>query len=87
MALTIGAIILLIGLVFLVYYGYSVGVKKSVRPGEENLRRCSLCLRKFNRSELVERLVGDNKVFYFCQSCVESLSAEVKRRDRSNEMH
>jgi hypothetical protein len=57
MALTIGAIVFLVGLVFLVYYGYSVGVKKNVKPGEENLQRCSLCTRKFNRSELVERVI------------------------------
>jgi hypothetical protein len=85
MALTIGAIVFLVGLVFLVYYGYSVGVKKNVKPGEENLQRCSLCTRKFSGSELVERQVGDNRVFYFCHSCIESLSAETQRRDTTDQ--
>jgi hypothetical protein len=85
MALTIGAIVFLVGLVFLVYYGYSVGVKKNVKPGEENLQRCSLCTRKFNRSELVERQGGDSKVYYFCDSCIESLFAEAQRRDRADQ--
>jgi hypothetical protein len=84
MALTIGAIVFLVGLLFLVYYGYSVGVKKNVKPGEENLQRCSLCTNKFNRSELVERQVSDSKVYYFCHSCIESLSKELQGRDRAD---
>jgi cobalamin biosynthesis protein CobD/CbiB len=84
MALTIGAIVFLVGMVFLVYYGYSVGVKKNVKPGEENLQRCSLCTRKFNRSELVERQVGDSKVYYFCHACIESLSVEAQDGDTAD---
>jgi uncharacterized CHY-type Zn-finger protein len=85
MALTIGAIIFLVGLIFLIYYGYSVGVRKSVKPGEENLQRCNLCTKRFNRSDLVERQVGDNKVYYFCHSCIENLSAEAQSRNRTSE--
>jgi hypothetical protein len=85
MALTIGAIIFIVGLVFLVYYGYSVGIKKNVKPGEEDLLRCSLCTRKFSRSELVERAVGDSKVYYFCHACIESLSSEVQAGDRADQ--
>jgi hypothetical protein len=84
MALTIGAIVFLVGLIFLIYYGYSVGVKKNVKPGEENLQRCSLCARRFSRSELVERQVGDSRVYYFCPACIESLSLEVRGRDRAD---
>ena len=80
MALTVGAIIFLIGLIFLIYYGYSVSVKKSARPGEENLRACSLCQHKFERSQLIERLVGDSRLYYYCEDCVKSLHQEMQRR-------
>ena len=79
MALTVGAIILLVGLIFLIYYGYGVSVKKSSKPGEQNLHACSLCQQKFKRSELVERLVGDSKLFYFCEECVNALHEEFER--------
>lgn len=86
MALTIGAILLLVGLIYLIYYGYSVGVRKTVRSGEESLRKCSLCSQKFDRSKLVERQaptasgqVGDSKLFYFCEECVNALHEEFER--------
>jgi len=82
MALTIGAIALIAALIFLIYYGYSVGIRRGIRPGEENRQKCSLCLQSFDRSNLIERQVSDNKVFYFCESCVESLYTEVQQRDR-----
>lgn len=80
MALTIGAIILLIGLIFLIYYGYSVGVKRTSRPGEEHLVRCTLCQRRFDPSRLVERQVGDSKLYYFCEECVEGLHQATQKR-------
>ena len=79
MALTIGAVILLIGLMFLIYYGYTVGVRRSVKPGREHLQKCSLCLQSFERSKLIERQVGDSKLFYFCEECVKNLSEEFER--------
>ena len=86
MALTIGAVILLIGLMFLIYYGYTVGVRRSVKPGREHLQKCSLCLQTFECSKLIERQasissgrVGDSKLFYFCEECVKNLSEEFER--------
>jgi uncharacterized C2H2 Zn-finger protein len=77
MALTIGAIVFLAGLIYLVYYGYSVGVRRSVKPGEENLLKCSLCSKKFDRSQLIERQVGDSKLYYFCRTCIEGLRDDL----------
>jgi hypothetical protein len=77
MALTIGAIVLIVGFIFLIYYGYSVGMRKTPGLGEENRQKCSLCLRSFDRSNLIERQVGDSKLFYFCHECIKSLHEEV----------
>jgi hypothetical protein len=37
MALTVGTIVLLVGLIYLVYYGYSVGIRRSINPREETI--------------------------------------------------
>jgi len=79
-ALTIGAIVLFVGLIFLLYYGYSVGIRRSATAAEKNFLKCSLCLKKFDRSHLVERQVGDNKLFYFCEDCIRSLQKELDPR-------
>ena len=81
MALSIGALILLLGLLFLIYYGFSVAMRRRVGSGNQNLMKCSLCSQEFDRSNLVDRLVGDSKLYYFCEACIESLSREI-RRDR-----
>lgn len=83
-ALTIGAIVLLVGLIYLVYYGYSVGIRRSSNPEEENLLKCSLCLEKFSRSQLIERQVGDSKLFYFCETCIRSLHKELDATNRDS---
>jgi hypothetical protein len=82
MALTIGAIVFLLGLVFLVYYGYTVGIRRGTNPGDGNLLKCSLCLKKFDGSQLVERQVGDSKLFHFCETCIRSLQKELEATTR-----
>jgi hypothetical protein len=83
MALTIGAIVFLFGLAFLVYYGYTVGVRRGANPGDGNLLKCSLCLKKLSRSQLIERQVGDSKLLYFCETCIRSLQKELEATTRS----
>jgi len=79
MALTIGGIVLLIGLVFLIYYGLTLGLRKSSRPGAENLLKCTLCQQRFDRTKLIQKQVGDSKLFYFCESCVRNLYGELQK--------
>ncbi len=77
MALTIGGIVLLIGFVFLIYYGLTLGVRKSSAPGAEKLVKCTLCQQRFDRTTLIQKQVGDSKLLYFCESCVRSLYGEL----------
>jgi predicted SprT family Zn-dependent metalloprotease len=78
MALTVGAIILLLGLMFLIYYGYTVGVKRSAKSEKEDVVKCSLCTQKYARSRVVERVGGESKLYYFCEECIDSLGREIK---------
>ncbi len=62
-----------------IYYSYGVIMKKP--PTEEDLRteKCSLCRRNFNKSELLERAVGDSRLYYFCHDCIRKLYDEIHK--------
>ncbi len=80
MAITIGSILFLLGLLFLIYYGFSLVRKAGINPREENLVNCSLCNNKFDRAMLVERQVDDSRLYYFCPSCIEKLNSELRQK-------
>jgi hypothetical protein len=82
MALTVGTIVLLVGLIYLVYYGYSVGIRRSINPREETILKCSLCLKKLNGSQFTERQLGDSKLSHFCETCIRWLRKELEARTR-----
>jgi hypothetical protein len=77
-ALAILFVLLLIGSVF---YGFSIVMRRP--PTEEELRteKCSICRNRFQKEALVERLIGDYKVYYFCQSCIVELHNDMREKD------
>lgn len=73
--------ILFIGfLVGIIFYGYSLIMRRP--PSNEELRseRCSICRQKFPKNDLVERPIGDYKLLYFCNRCIEGLGEEANNR-------
>jgi hypothetical protein len=76
--LAIVFVLLLIGAIF-----YGVGIVMRRPPTVEELRteKCSLCGNKFPKEELVERQIGDYKLYFFCASCIMGLHEEVQERD------
>ena len=75
------AILFVLLLVGSIFYGFSIIMRKP--PTEEELRteKCSLCGNRFPKEELVERPVGDYKIYYFCQLCVSGLYEEIQVKD------
>ena len=73
---------LLIVLLFLGFAAYGFGIIARRPPTSEELstERCTLCRKQFTKTDLVERAVGDSKVFYFCESCIRSLQSEISSR-------
>jgi len=49
--------------------------KDSLKPA--NSEQCTICRKYLDKSQLVERQIGDIKVLYFCKFCIEALSAEA----------
>ena len=73
MIVTVLAVIFLLVLSGVAYFGYSILGKRTVAPGEINTEECSVCRKKFIKEELVLRQIGDYKMLYFCKRCIMSL--------------
>ncbi|MGA9407306.1 MAG: hypothetical protein WBW71_09260 [Bacteroidota bacterium] len=79
MTLSILAVCFLLMLIAIIFYGYGF-IMKSARPaGEQNMEPCTICRKKFDRRQLVEREIGDSKLIYFCTSCIMRLYEDVSK--------
>lgn len=59
-----------------------VGYRAIIRGGEsqasaEGMEKCTICRHSTRKEELVERLVGDYRILYFCGPCITSLSSDM----------
>ena len=77
MTLSILALLFLAGILFVAVFGFRTIIRQGKTPDDENRERCSICRERFNRSQLIERQVGDHRLLYFCQTCVMSLHNEM----------
>jgi hypothetical protein len=66
------AVILVVSLV-----GFRAIIRQRKAPEDINKEKCSICRTQFNRSQLIERQVGDHRLLHFCQSCITSLHNEI----------
>ena len=77
MSVTILAIIFIIGLLIISLLGYRGIIKRGKPVGNINEERCTLCGKQFNRAQMVERQIGDYRLYYFCSSCIADLHHEM----------
>ena len=85
--LTTLAIIFVLLLVGSVFYGFGLIMRRP--PTEEELRteKCSICRDRFPKEDLVERTIGDYKVFYFCANCINNLHTDMQEKDTPSSMN
>ncbi len=81
MTLTILAIIFLVGLVALAVFGFRLILKPGTRNADLNTEQCTICRKRFDKTMLVERQVGDYKLLYFCAQCIEGLHKDMLSRN------
>ena len=79
MTLSILAVVFLLMLIAMIFYGYGFIMKPAKPVSEKNMEPCTLCKKKFDRQQLVEREIGDSKLIYFCTSCVMKLYDDVSK--------
>ncbi len=73
------AIAFIILLLVAIYYGYGIVIRKPPSSNELNTETCSLCRKRVEKQLLIERQVGDSRLFYFCPDCIQDLYAEIQR--------
>jgi hypothetical protein len=74
------------GMLFMVWYGFSLLVRKpgiaTGEEGEEPVAACHLCKRSFPLSKMVNRDKSAGFVNYFCGDCIEKLYDEYTTKFR-----
>ncbi len=58
-------------------FGFRFIIKQGRPVDEINKERCSICRTQLHSSQLIERKVGDYRVYYFCPQCIENLHREL----------
>jgi hypothetical protein len=68
-----------VAILFLAFaiYGFGIVVRRPESPDESPSESCTLCRNRFPKEMLVERAVGDSRLYFFCSSCIQSLSEEL----------
>jgi hypothetical protein len=77
MTVTVLALLFLGTILGVAFFGFRAIIRQGKAPEDANKEKCSICRTQYNRSQLIERQVGDYRVLYFCQSCIISLHNEV----------
>lgn len=77
MTITILAVTFLLITLAVAFIGFRGVIMQGKAPEEINTEKCSLCRGKFHKTQLVERQVGDTRMFYFCAPCIASLHNEL----------
>jgi hypothetical protein len=80
MIVSILAICFLLFIGTVAYFGYKLVINRGTSPEEINTERCSICRERFHKNELILRQIGDYKLLFFCQKCVDGLDMESKAK-------
>jgi hypothetical protein len=70
MTLSILAVLFLLMLIAVIFYGYGFVMKQTKSSSPQNIEQCIICKKEFRREQLVEREIRDSKLIYFCRACV-----------------
>jgi hypothetical protein len=77
MTISILAVLFLLVIVAVAFFGFKAIIRQGKAPEDLNKEKCSLCRVSYNKAQLVERQVGDTRLYYFCPSCIGSLHSEL----------
>jgi len=66
-------------LVLFVFYGWGIVMRRSDNGSTITGDRCSLCREHYPKELLIEREIGDYKVYFFCHECIEQLVNDARR--------
>lgn len=79
MTITVLAVLFLLLIILIAFFGQRILVKKTASLEEAHQFVCSICRNTFEKSDLVERQIGDFKMMYFCTACIRGLYEDMTR--------
>jgi hypothetical protein len=77
MVVSILALVFLIIVAFVAFVGYKAVIVRGSAAAKEEREKCSICLERFPKADLLMRQVGDYKLLYFCRACVLRLYSDL----------
>ena len=77
MTVTILAVAFIIVMVVIALFGFKAVIRQGKAPEDIYKEHCSLCREPFPKAQLIERQIGDYRLFYFCGSCITKLHDEM----------
>jgi len=83
MSVTILALLFLLLMLTVTVLGFRTIMKQGKSPQNAREERCSLCRTLHEKSNLIERQVGDTRLFFFCRGCIEQLHNDSMLRNPS----
>jgi hypothetical protein len=81
MTVTVLALFFILVVLAIAAFGFKAVIKHGKAPEDINKERCSLCKQQFNRSQLIERQVGDYRLYYFCGGCITKMYNEMTSKN------
>ena len=81
MAITILASLFMLIIFAIALFGFKAIIRQGKAPADINSEQCSLCRRQYDKSQMIERQVGDYRLFYFCASCITGLHNDLTKKE------
>jgi hypothetical protein len=79
MTVTVLAVLFIVLMLVITVMGFKMIIKQGKSLQDINSERCSLCGQPFLKSQLIERQVRDQRLYYFCPSCITELYEQLTR--------
>lgn len=81
MTITILAVAFLLGIIAVAFVGFKAIIRQGKAPEDLNREKCSLCRVSYHKAQLIERQVGDARIYYFCAACIGALHSELTSKN------
>jgi hypothetical protein len=81
MTITTLAIVFLLALLLIAVLGQRILSRKTHSMELSSTEQCAICRGSFEKGELIERLIGDYKILYFCRRCIGRLHEDATQNN------
>jgi len=81
MTVTILASVFIVVVLAIAIFGFKAIIRQGKPVADINMEQCSLCRKQFHKNQLIERQIGDYRLFFFCSSCINELHRELTTKN------